>query len=106
MKQAKDTHTTTPRVARHRQKLATRGAKRVEVTVPANDAALVKALAGTLRSGGDSAERIRKALQPILSAPQANTGTELIEFFRNSPLVDAQPEFERDRTQGRSADVE
>lgn len=93
------------RVARHRRKLATSGAKRVEVTVPAPDAPLVKALADALRTGGDDADRLRAALQPLVSVPRARTGKELVAFLRASPLVGTDLEIERDRSTGRSADL-
>ena len=100
----KNTSGRTSRIARHRKKLATSGAKRVEVTVPRGDAPLVKAIAGALRSGGEEAKRIRESLQPILSVPRAKTGRELVALFRASPLVDAELQVERNRTTGRSAE--
>ena len=94
----------TSRVSRHRKKLATSGAQRVEVTVPSRDAPLVKAIAGALRSDGEEAELIRRSLQPMLTAPRAKTGTELVAFLRASPLTDSELPIERDRSTGRSAD--
>ena len=91
------------RVARHRKKVARSGARRVEVTVPAHDAVLVKTVAGALRSGGEEARRIRETLQAMLTLPKAKTGKELVAFFRSSPLVDV--EFERDRSTGRCAEL-
>jgi len=95
----------TMRVARHRKKVATSGEKRVEVTVSARDAPLVKALAGVLRSGGEDAERIRESLQPLIPTARARTGEELVAFFRTSPLVENEFEVERDRSTGRAADL-
>ena len=94
------------RVARHRTKVAAEGSKRVEVTVPTRDANLVKAIAGALRSGGVDAKRIRDSLRPMLSAPKAKTGSELVAFFRKSPLVGADLQTERDTSTGRSADLD
>ena len=105
LEHAKHTTRKTSRVVRHRKKVATGGAKRVEVTVPSHDAPLVKAIAGALRSGGDEAKRIRDSLQPMLSVPRAKTGSELVAFFRASPLVDAELQIERDPSTGRSADL-
>ena len=105
MGRAKDRTQKKSRVARHRKKVARSGAKRVEVTIPAHDAILIKAVAGALRAGGEDAKRIREALQPVLSLPKAKTGKELIRFFRTSPLVDTELEIERDRSTGRSADL-
>lgn len=94
------------RVARHRAKLSAGGAKRVEVTVPAGDAKLVKDVAGLLRAGGEGAERVRQSLRPLISPAQAKTGAELVAFFRSSPLVGVDLQIERDKTPGRSADFD
>ena len=93
------------RVSRHRKKLATSGAQRVEVTVPSRDAPLVKAIAGALRSDGKEAELIRRSLQPMLTAPRAKTGTELVAFLRASPLTEAELPIKRDRSTGHSAEL-
>lgn len=94
------------RVSRHRKRIAAGGAKRLEVTVPSQDVPLVKAIAGALRSDGEEAKLIRQSLQPMLTAPRARTGAELIAFFRASPLTDTELRFERDRSSGRSADLD
>ena len=73
----------------HRKRVATSGAQRVEVTVPSRDAPLVKAIAGALRSGGEEAEVIRRSLEPVLTAPRARTGAELVAFLRTSRLTAA-----------------
>lgn len=105
MGQSKLTNRAKGRVARHRTRVAASGSKRVEVTVPSRDAALVKAIAGALRSGGEDAKRIRDALQPIVSSSKAKTGSELVAFFRRSPLVGAGLQVERDESTGRSAEL-
>ena len=94
------------RVARHRKAVRASGGKRVEVTVPASDAGLIKAIAGVLRSGGENADQVRQRLQPMLAAPKAQTGKELVEFLRRSPLAEMELEFERDRSSGRVADFD
>ena len=104
MEQAKSVKQAKARVARHRSRAAVKGAKRVEVTVPIRDASLVKAIAGALRNGGAKAKYIRESIQPLVAAPKAKTGAELVAFFRNSPLVEAELSFERDRSSGRSVD--
>lgn len=88
-------------MARHREKIATNGAKRVNVTVPSRDVLLVKALASALRSDGEEAKLIRESLQPMLVVPKANSGSELVAFLRSSPLTDTELPIERDRTTGR-----
>lgn len=105
MAQTRSTDRNQARVDRHRVKLAAEGSKRVEVTVPARDARLVKAIAGALRSGGEDARRIRESLQPMFAAPKAKTGPELVAFFRASPLAGADLQVERDRSTGRDADL-
>lgn len=105
MEQGKSTNRQKGRVARHRTRVAASGSKRVEVTVPTCDAGLVKAIAGALRSGGEDAKRIRDSLQPIVSSSKAKTGSELVAFFRKSPLVGADLQIERDASTGRPADL-
>lgn len=105
MEQAKSTNRAKARVARHRNRVAASGSKRVEVTVPSRDTALVKAIAGALRSGGEDAKRIRDSLQPIVSSSKAKTGPELVAFFRRSPLVGSELQIERDASTGRPAEL-
>lgn len=93
------------RVARHRNRAVAGGSRRVEVTVPEGDATLVKALAGVLRAGGEGAERVKKILRPVVSSRKAETGADLVTFFRGSPLVGADLEIDRDKSTGRSADL-
>lgn len=93
------------RVSRHRKRTASSGARRVEVTVPSRDAPLVKAIAGALRSDGVEAELIRQSLHPVLTAPKARTGAELVAFLRASPLTETELSVERDRSAGHAADL-
>lgn len=93
------------RVALHRTKVAASGSRRVEVTVPNRDAALVKSLAESLRAGGKRADLIRESLKPIVATPKARNGAELVEFFRSSPLVQDELDISRDRDTGRTADL-
>ena len=94
------------RVVRHRAKVAAQGARRVEVTVPAQDIGIVKAVAGVLRAGGDEARQVRDALASLTAVKPARTGAELLAFLRSSPLVGEDVTIERDRTSGRVADFE
>ena len=90
------------RTARYRDRQARSGLRRVEIAVPAEDVALIRRLAGELRAGGETAERLRgTACGPSAFKP-AQTGDELLAFFRNSPLVGEDVSFERDRSPGRS----
>ena len=94
------------RVMRHRARVVAQGSRRVEVTVPANDAGLVKSLASTLRAGGDEAAKVRDSLSSIMAVETARTGAELVAFFRNSPLAGEELTIERDRTEGRTVEFE
>ena len=94
------------RVARHRVGAAARGMARVEVSVPTDDAAFVKALAGTLRRGGSAAAALRETLASAVPPPRAQTGAELVAFLRSSPLRDGGFVAERDRSPGRPIDLE
>ncbi|MDE0436739.1 MAG: hypothetical protein OXH92_22310 [Bryobacterales bacterium] len=92
------------RVARHRAKTAAQGSRRVEVTVAARDAGLIKAVGVALRAGGEDAERVRKTLASMLSIEPVRTGAELVAFLRASPLVGEELMIERDQSTGRSVD--
>lgn len=94
------------RVARHRAKTAAQGSRRVEVTVAARDAGLIKAVGGALRAGGEDAERLREALTSTLSLEPVRTGAELVAFLRASPLVGEELQIERDQSTGRHVDLE
>ncbi len=97
---------TKQRVVRHRAKVAAQGARRVEVTVPAQDVGIVKAVAGVLRTGGDEARRVRDVLASLTAVEPARTGTDLLAFLRSSPLVGEDVTIERDRTPSRIVDFE
>ncbi len=93
------------RVIRHRVRVSAEGLRRVEVTVPANDSQLVKALAGVLRAGGDEAMRVREAFMSMTATEPVRTGAELLVFLRTSPLVGEDLTIERDKTTGRTVDL-
>jgi len=101
MPQGLKSTTSLHRVARHRRKLASVGAKRVEVIVPARDAALVRDIADRLRQGGEPARKVRDSLRPLVSPRPARSGRDLLAFFRASPLVGLDLEFPRDISPGR-----
>ena len=94
------------RVTRHRAKTAAQGSRRVEVTVAARDAVLIKAVGGALRAGGKDAKRVRDALASMTSIELVRTGAELVAFFRASPLVGEELMIERDQSTGRCVDLE
>lgn len=105
MKHTSPSESPKSRLVRHRTKVAAGGSRRVEVTVPAGDAGLVKAVADALRAGGREATRVRDALRPVVAPDRARTGAELVAFLRDSPLVGAELEAERDKSAGRAADI-
>lgn len=106
MKNLKSNSTSASRVTRHRKAVSATGGKRVEVTVPADDAMLIKAVAGVLRSGGAGARQVRETLHPMLSDSKARTGKELVEFLRKSPLARTELDIERDRSTGRTVEFD
>src|SRR6266404_3499408 len=103
MKTSKTRPPGTHRVQRHRARQERGGKSRVEVTVPATDARLVRTIADRLRAGGHHAVAIREALAPVLANGRARTGEELLAFFRASPLVGVDLRIERDKSTGRKA---
>jgi hypothetical protein len=94
----------TKAVKTHRKRLRTRGLKRVEVTVRADDAALMRRLAADLRRSDANAERLRTSLQaafadrrrttlaeslydPTIAGPEFDEVFEEIEQFRHDPAM-------------------
>src|SRR5690349_20762894 len=96
---------TADRVRQHRGRLAGSGLRRMEVAVPAADAALLRRLAALLRTGGQPAERLREQLAPAVGTSLARSGEELVAFFRGSPLVGEEIRVERDRSPGGAVDL-
>jgi hypothetical protein len=93
------------RMTRYRDRQARTGLRRVEVAVPAEDAALIRRLAGELRAGGEAAERLRAVVGGPDGFKPARTGEELLAFFGSSPLVGEDVSFERDPSTGRPIDL-
>ena len=92
---------------RHRRKALAEGSKRVEVTVPAEDADLIRAVGRTLREGGGAGAVVRRRLADLVSAPPIRTGADLIAALRSTlPKGMEELEFERDRSTGRPVDLE
>ena len=91
---------------RHRKKAAAQGAKRVEVTVPAEDAALIRAVARTLKDRGRAAETLRRRLAGLESPREIRTGADLIAALRSTFPEGMELDFERDRSPGRPIDLE
>ena len=51
-----------PNIQEYRRKLTKRGFKRVEVSVPSEDASLIRRMAKALTKGGPSADAVRHAI--------------------------------------------
>lgn len=96
----------TSRVARHRLRAAARGTARVEVSIPLQDAPLLRSLARTLREDESGASRLRQLLETEVVRAPAATGSELVEFLLASPLREVELDLERDRSSGRPVDFE
>lgn len=96
----------TARVAQRRARMARAGARRVEVTAPAQDAALIKAIASALRADDAKAEDLRQAIRPFVTLPPAQSGAELLAALRSGPLFDLDVDALRDRGPGRIVDLE
>jgi len=105
MAQSNSSDQVNARVALHRTKVVASGSRRVEVTVPKRDAALIKSIAESLRSGGKRAELVRESLKPIVATAKSRSGSELVAFFRASPLVQEELDVTRDRSTGRTVDL-
>ena len=93
------------RVARHRERRALSGARRVEVAVPVQDAEAIRRLAAVLRGGGEEAADARHRLNDLLRIRKARSGRDLVAFFRASPLVGVELDLRRDKSPGRNVDL-
>ncbi|MEO1302764.1 MAG: hypothetical protein AAFV36_06225 [Myxococcota bacterium] len=95
MEKTKSTKPAKSQTAQYRSRHIGEQTKRVQVTVPSQDAGLVKVIARALRQDDDEAQRIRESIRPLVSSSKAKTGAELVAFFRDSPLTGAELPFER-----------
>jgi len=95
----------TKAVKNHRKRLRTRGLKRVEVTVPARDADLVRDFASVLRNGGAGARLLASSVKqitgdkdrptiaevmagaPDISGPEFDAVFDEIELLRHDPVI-------------------
>lgn len=86
------------RVAEHRKQRRKAGVRRVEVSIPAADAGLLRAIAAVLRQGGPQAEALRGRIAVSVHPVRSNSGIDLVQFFQRSPLVGVDLDLERDRS--------
>jgi hypothetical protein len=102
-----DTPTITPaaRVAKSREDAARRHMRRIEVTVPDADAALIRQLASVLRRGGAQAQTAKTYLRGNISPSDVRTGADLVAFFARSPLAGLDLKITRERSTGRAVDL-
>jgi len=96
--------TSTPRIRRLRA--SARRITQVEVSVPLEDAPLVRSLARTLREDERGASHLRRLLKSEVALAPAGTGTEHVDFLLASPLRETELEIERDRSLTRPVDLE
>jgi len=82
------------------------GMRTIEVTVPEQDEALIRAVAAALCSAEPKAVSVREMLKPLVPRAQARTGDELVAFLRASPVAEFDLNFERDASAGRSVDFD
>jgi hypothetical protein len=75
--------------------------RRLKISVPAGDAALIRQVAAVLREGGEPAERLRGAVEQAARNRPAASGVQLVAFFRSCPLVGEDLVIERDCSPGR-----
>ena len=89
----------------HRKRLRISGLRRVEITVPAGDAKLVREMAALLRKGGASARHLASSMRqitgekaeptiaevikslPDISGPEFDAVFDEIERFRHDPIA-------------------
>jgi len=93
------------RLLEHRKRPLAARAKRVAVTVPAQDVQVIRDLAEALRAGGKRAIAARSAARPVVKKSGFRSGRELLEFFQNSPLAEVDLYLERDKSTGRPVDL-
>ena len=103
MADTRQDHAPIPRVRRLRA--SARGITRVEVSVPLEDASLLRSVARTLREDERGASRLRELLESEVGRAAARTGTELVDFLRASPLRETELEIGRDRSLARPIDL-
>lgn len=70
-------------VDEYRKRQKEKGFVRVEVNIPETDKPLIRDVAKGLRSGGETADKIRTAMK---SALNPYSGMDLRELLENSPL--------------------
>ena len=91
-------------VENHRRRLGERGLARYEVRGLEKDKDLIRQFAKRLAANDAEAERLREAVAPKGSKwPQ--TGKDIWEALRRSPLVGLDLDIEREFTTGRDVDL-
>ena len=81
----------------HRKKLRSRGLKRVEVTVRAENVALLRDLAARLRTTGEESTRLKAALVPALSKKRSLAEVLYDPILAGREFDDVFEEIERSR---------
>ena len=84
----------------YRRRQKAKGIVRMEITVPEADKPMIRQLAKGLRSGGETAEKIRRAMKSALN-PYRDMG--LKEILENAPPLD---ELDLERPRETARDIE
>ncbi len=88
----------------YRARLAQKGVARFEVTAPAPDRPLIRALAKRLVEDGPEAAEVRRIVSQAVSGEPPRRGG-ILAALRSSPLVGAELDLRRDREEGRQVDL-
>ena len=94
------THNTS--VETYRSRLQRQGIKRVEIRIPSQDAPLARDIADVLRSGGRKAFLLRERIKELSHGKNVASGSDLVAFFRNSPLKDVSLDLKRAKETSRT----
>lgn len=81
------------RVRTHRTRMESRGLRRMEISIPVEDAERLVRLAKALREPGESAGRLRTAIDMALPVAPPKTGADLLRILEAAP-VDITPYLE------------
>lgn len=87
-------------VLAYRGRLSDNGMVRTEIVVAQHDKALLHEIAQVLAKGGDLADRLRLAIEPLLAGPERVKGG-IYAMLRDSPLVESGIVIDREPDAGR-----
>ena len=88
----------------YRTRLTQRGFARFEIMALESDRELIRALARRLAEEGPEAEQVREAVKTVIAGEPPKPGG-ILTALRRSPLVGADLNLSRSRTEGRKVDL-